>query len=86
MEPAPAKAKVIDAAVLSVCEHGLAGTTTATIADRAGVTWGAIQHQFGDKDAIFLALIDRSLDHSSLDRSLRSLDMFRNHKTCFVIT
>jgi len=31
------------------------------IAHRAGVTWGAMQHHFGDKDAILDAVIDRSL-------------------------
>ncbi len=31
------------------------------IAHRAGVTWGAMQHHFGDKDAILDAVIERSL-------------------------
>jgi AcrR family transcriptional regulator len=59
---ATTRAAVIDAAAYCISENGFANTTTAHIARRAGVTWGAIQHQFGDKDAIFFALIERSLD------------------------
>ena len=59
---ATTRANVIDAAALCVSENGFNNTTTAHIARRAGVTWGAIQHQFGDKDAIFFAVIERSLD------------------------
>jgi AcrR family transcriptional regulator len=59
---ATTRTAVIDAAAYCISEKGFANTTTGHIARRAGVTWGAIQHQFGDKDAILFALIDRSLD------------------------
>ncbi len=52
------KRKVIDAIVELVNETGFAKVTTARIADRAGVTWGVLQHQFGSKNSIFAAVID----------------------------
>jgi AcrR family transcriptional regulator len=59
---ATTRTAVINAAAYCISEKGFANTTTGHIARRAGVTWGAIQHQFGDKDAILFALIERSLD------------------------
>jgi AcrR family transcriptional regulator len=32
------------------------------VARRAGVTWGAIQHQFGDKDSILRAVMQRGVE------------------------
>jgi AcrR family transcriptional regulator len=59
---AETRARVIRAATECVGELGYAGATTARIAERAGVTWGAMQHQFGDKDAIIDTVIDHTLD------------------------
>lgn len=58
---AETRARVVWAATECIGELGYAGATMARIADRAGVTWGAMQHQFGDKDAIIDAVIDRTL-------------------------
>src|SRR5262249_37219281 len=33
-------------------------TTATRIAARAGVTWGAVQHHYGDKDGILAAVLD----------------------------
>lgn len=41
---------------------GYGNATMARIADRAGVSWGAMQHQFGEKDAIVDAVIEHGLD------------------------
>ncbi len=41
---------------------GAAETTTQRIARRAGLTWGAIQHHFGEKNAILVTVIESSLD------------------------
>jgi len=43
----------------------------ARIGDRAGVTWGAMQHQFGDKDGIIDAVIDHTLEEFA--RQMRGL-------------
>jgi AcrR family transcriptional regulator len=60
--------KVIRAVVDCVVEEGLHNTTAARIAERSGVTWGAIVHQFGDKDSLLLAVVERSFEN--LSRSL----------------
>jgi AcrR family transcriptional regulator len=54
--------KVVRAATECIAERGFSNTTMTEIARRAGVTWGAMQHQFGDKEAIIDAVIDRSLE------------------------
>jgi AcrR family transcriptional regulator len=54
--------KVIAAATACIAEQGMRKTTTQAMALRAGVTWGAMQHQFGDKDAVIDAVIARSMD------------------------
>lgn len=56
------RAKVIEAAMACVSETGFRGATMSAIAQRAGVTWGAMQHQFGDKEAILDAVLEHSLE------------------------
>jgi AcrR family transcriptional regulator len=46
------------AVVQSIAEVGYQKTTAAEIARRAGVTWGAVQHHFGDKDGILAAVLE----------------------------
>lgn len=48
------------AVVESIGEVGYQKTTAAEIARRAGVTWGAVQHHFGDKDGILMAVLEDS--------------------------
>jgi AcrR family transcriptional regulator len=57
--------KVIQAVVECIVEEGLPNTTAARIAQRSGVTWGAIVHQFGDKDSVLLAVMERSFESLS---------------------
>jgi AcrR family transcriptional regulator len=52
--------KVMRAVVESIAEAGYQKTTSAEIARRAGVTWGAVQHHFGDKDGILMAVLEES--------------------------
>lgn len=65
---ASTRERVIRAVLDCVAEEGLANTTAARIAERSGVTWGAIVHQFGDKDSLLLAAHERS--HGDLCTSL----------------
>jgi AcrR family transcriptional regulator len=58
---AETRARVIQGATECVAELGFAGATMSAISKRAGVTWGAIQHQFGDKDTILDAVLEASL-------------------------
>lgn len=59
---ATTRRKVIDAAIDCIAEEGLRRATTTRVARRAGVTWGAIQHQFGDKETILRAVMQRGVD------------------------
>jgi AcrR family transcriptional regulator len=45
-----------------ISELGFARATSAEIAKRAGVTWGAAQHHFGGKDGIWLAVLEDSFE------------------------
>ena len=56
---AEAKARVIDATVASILELGFYRASTNEIARRAGVTWGVIQHYFGTREALMLAVLER---------------------------
>jgi len=57
---AKTRARVIAAVVESIDEVGFHRTTGSEIARRAGVTWGAIQHHFRDKDGILIAVLEAS--------------------------
>ncbi|HKJ23689.1 MAG TPA: TetR/AcrR family transcriptional regulator [Myxococcota bacterium] len=55
---AETRARILDAVVASIAEVGLPRTTASEIARRAGVTWGAVQHHFGDKDELLAAVLE----------------------------
>lgn len=50
-------ARLVDATVGAVFDDGYAGATMARIAERAGVTRGAIQHHFGDRRVDIIAKV-----------------------------
>lgn len=50
------------AVVESIAEVGYQRTTGSEIARRAGVTWGAVQHHFGDKNGILAAVLEQSFE------------------------
>ena len=54
--------KIMAAVVESIDEKGYAKTTANEIAQRAGVSWGAVQHHFGDKDGILVAVLEESFN------------------------
>jgi AcrR family transcriptional regulator len=49
---------VIDAAVACILERGFYRASSNEIARRAGVTWGVIQHYFGTREALMLAVLE----------------------------
>ena len=59
---ADTRQRVIDAVVESIAEIGYRQTTGTEIARRAGVSWGAVQHQFGDKNGVLAAALDEGFD------------------------
>ena len=46
------RARLIAATLGLICEGGFSAATATAIARRAGITWGAAQHQFGSKEEI----------------------------------
>lgn len=50
--------RVVDAAVSSILELGFYRASSNEIARRAGVTWGVIQHHFGTREALLVAVLD----------------------------
>lgn len=56
------RARVLDAAVACIAEEGFQPANLARIAERAGLTTGAIQHQFGDKAALLAAVVERGFE------------------------
>jgi len=52
---------VIRAAIECIAEEGLQRATAGRIAERSGISWGGIQHQFGDKTGILDAVLEQLL-------------------------
>lgn len=59
---ATTRERVIQAAIDCIVEEGLHNTTAARLVARSGVTWGAIAHQFGDKDSVLFAVVERNAE------------------------
>ena len=57
---AETRAKIIAAVVDSIAEQGFERTTAKAVVRRAGVTWGAVQHHFGGKNGMLLAVVEDS--------------------------
>jgi len=57
---AETRGAIMHAVVESIAEVGFKRTTASEIARRAGVTWGAVQHHFGGKDGILVAVLEDS--------------------------
>jgi len=75
---AETRARVMDAVVASIADVGFQRTTAAEITRRAGVSWGAVQHHFGDKDGILEAVLEDSFRRFAerlSDVSLDGLDL-----------
>jgi AcrR family transcriptional regulator len=50
--------RLLDAAVACIREVGYYRASSNVIARHAGVTWGAIQHQFGTREGLLLAILE----------------------------
>ena len=64
---AATRARIFDAVVECILQDGYYEASSNAIARHAGVTWGAIQHQFGTRQALLLAVLEdrwqRLTDH-----------------------
>jgi AcrR family transcriptional regulator len=54
---AETRARIQEALVGAITEVGFQRATSAEISRRAGVSWGAAQHHFGDKNGILMAVL-----------------------------
>ena len=59
---AETRARILEAVIESIAEVGLQRSTASEIARRAGVTWGAVQHHFGDKEELLAAVLEDGFD------------------------
>ncbi|MHC2619705.1 TetR/AcrR family transcriptional regulator [Bradyrhizobium huanghuaihaiense] len=57
-DPAATRKKLLTAARLEFARHGLAGARVDEIAERAAVNKQLVYHYFGDKDALYLAVLE----------------------------
>jgi AcrR family transcriptional regulator len=65
---------VIDAAVACILERGFYRASSNEIARRAGVTWGVIQHHFGTREALMLAVLEDGARRFSEDFAGAAID------------
>lgn len=63
---------ILDCAARVFGERGFAGTDVQVIADEAGVGKGTVYRQFGTKDGLFLAAVDREIHMMSAGLVARS--------------
>jgi TetR/AcrR family transcriptional regulator, regulator of cefoperazone and chloramphenicol sensitivity len=66
------RAMVIDETVRCVVEEGFGAASAKHITERAGVTWGVIQYHFGDRDGLWMAVVDRGF--GDLLESLKAME------------
>jgi TetR/AcrR family transcriptional regulator len=57
-DPVATRKKLLTAARQEFARHGLAGARVDEIAERAGVNKQLVYHYFGDKDALYLAVLE----------------------------
>lgn len=56
------RAEIVRAAIDCLNEYGYRGATTPVIVERAGLTRGALNHHFGDRNELMLAVCDFAHD------------------------
>jgi AcrR family transcriptional regulator len=67
------RAMIVDAVIPLIIENGRE-VSTRQIADAAGIAEGTIFRVFPDKDALFAAAVEKFLDPTAVNRSLRAID------------
>ncbi len=67
------RAMIVDAVIPLLIEHGRE-VSTRQIADAADIAEGTIFRVFADKDELFAAAVDKFLDPTAANRSLRAID------------
>lgn len=82
-----ARAALVQSAIALLSEQGFARTTTAAIAQHAGVTTGALHHHFPTKESLLLAVLDELADEAvALLRALRDADVHDDGPARAIVT
>lgn len=76
---AETRSKVVGAVIEVIAEKGFQAATAQSVARRAGVTWGAVQYQFGGKDGLLRAVLEETFNRfaerlSDIPREESTLD------------
>ncbi|CQD18078.1 transcriptional regulator [Mycobacterium europaeum] len=61
---------LIDETVRCIREEGFSAASARHIIERAGLSWGVIQHHFGDRDGLLTAVIEDAVDRLSTSLDL----------------
>ena len=72
MRRSAAQHRILDAALTSIADYGVGGTSLQMIADAVGVTKAAVYHQFRTKEELVIALTERELGR--LDDALEAAE------------
>lgn len=59
---AATRTKILAAVVEVIARDGFQRMTAQRLAQRSGMTWGAVQHHFGGKDRLLLAVLEDSFE------------------------
>jgi AcrR family transcriptional regulator len=67
------RARLLEAAITCLAEHGYHASTVAVVAERAGVSRGAAQHHFPTRDDLFTAALEH-VTHVRAEELRRELE------------
>lgn len=62
MKAKATRERILNAVVALINESGYSSASSTAIAKKAGITWGAVQHHFGNKEEILLAVLELARD------------------------
>tara|TARA_R110001599_G_scaffold325504_1_gene537715 strand:+ start:85441 stop:86019 length:579 start_codon:yes stop_codon:yes gene_type:complete len=62
MKAKATRERILNAVVALINESGYGSASSTAIAKKAGITWGAVQHHFGNKEEILLAVLEMARD------------------------
>src|SRR4051794_25521706 len=77
---AETRARLLDAVVDTLAEHGYAATTTTEVARRSGLTRGAQLHHFGTKDHMMLAAVEHLTERTDVSGVVALLDQLPSER------
>jgi len=71
------KEQILEACLAVFAEHGYTNTTTAMLAEAAGISKALIFHHFGSKKDLYLALITECIENGRAALGIATLDEYQ---------